>query len=318
MRSLFLSSCLVVLSPLIAAPAFAQIGVDDGPDYQLQTTPGSRTLLINGKAANQPNGTVKLVFTVYENDDVLFSETRSVTISAEKFSLRLGAGTLTGIPAAVFAGTTAAEVRWRLENSSTVLGTLQLGAVPYAMTLAPNAQVKSTSVAPALTVSNTSVALKGVATSSTGRGVVGESTSSASASYGVEGRAASASGAAGHFVNPAGDLIVGRNAVDGDVKFRVANNGDVYVRGTKVGQRGPKGDVGATGQKGDTGLTGPPGQQGAGTADVFCLNVTATNCNSACMGGSYLVAATASPCATSMGCQWNGTGAMCCVCTATH
>jgi hypothetical protein len=252
----------------------------------------------------------------------LFSETRTVTISSQSFSTRFGAGSVNGLPPSLLAGTKRAEIRWAKESSpSVVVGTLQLAAAPYAMTLSPGALIKSTSNAPALTVTNTSTGVRATASSSGGRGVVGESTSGAGNTYGVEGRALSASGAAGHFVNSDGDLIIGRASASGEVKFRVANNGDVYVRGTKVGLTGPKGDKGETGDKGDRGAkgdTGPRGEQGAGVANTFCVVRPQTNCAGACTNGAELVASTQSPCATSGGCSFGSSGSACCVCTSTH
>jgi hypothetical protein len=103
--------------------------------------------------------------------------------------------------------------------------------------------------------------------------------------------------------------------------FRVANNGDVYVRGTKIGQTGQKGDRGLTGDKGDRGLkgdTGPRGDPGAGVASTFCVVRSQSTCVGVCTNGSELVAAAQSPCATSGGCSFGSSGSSCCVCTSTH
>lgn len=298
--------------------------VDPGPlPWGVVTAPGAYTIPITGKVAGAANGSLQLVFTLFEDDYALYSETRTVTIDGEAFSLRFGAGDVVdGLPPSLLAGTSRAEVRWaRASAPSVVLGTFQLAAAPYAMTLSPGAQIKSSSALPALTLSNTFAGLKATATGSTGRGVIGESTSGASASYGVEGRAVSASGAAGHFVNTAGDLIIGRSSATGDAKFRVANNGDVYVRGVLVGQRGPKGDRGAPGRDGDDGAPGTQGQKGdrgPGVATTFCVVHSQTNCQAVCSNGSELVASVLSPCSTSNGCSEQGTGSSCCVCTSTH
>ena len=298
----------------------------DLPPIEAVVTPGAYTIPVEGTVENAANGSLKLIFSLYEEDTLLFTETRTVTISNEQFSLRLGRMTngIVALSPAVFAGTKRAEVRWARETSPSVVeGTQFLGAAPYAMTLSPGARIKSTSSAPALTISNSSTGLKATASSSSGRAVVGESTASSGNTYGVEGRAVSASGAAGHFVNSDGDLIIGRASASGEVKFRVANNGDVYVRGTKIGQTGPKGDKGDTGNKGDDGprgTTGTKGDDGAGAADSFCVTRNQTNCAGVCSNGSVLVASTVSPCAVSagVGCDYQGTGGACCVCSSTH
>lgn len=340
MRKLFAALCLVSLFTFFTEGSVVPLSMANGggigaaggggglipmpddPPFDFVTAPGALTLPVSGKVPGAANGSLKLIFTLLEQDFELFSETRTVTISAEKFSMRFGAGTTSGLPASLLAGTTRAEIRWARETApNTVLGTLQLAAAPYAMTLSPGAQLKSSSAFPALTVSNASTGVKATASGVNGRGLLGESTSGASASYGVEGRAMSVTGAGGSFINSSGDLIVGRNAVDGPVKFRVANNGDVFVRGVKVGQQGPKGDTGAQGArgaKGDTGETGPKGDTGPGAAATFCIDRSGNSCLGVCTNGSALVAQAASPCAASNGCSYGSTGHVCCVCTSTH
>lgn len=292
------------------------------PPLTQQVTPGALTIPIEGKVPGAANGTLRLIFKLLEGDVELFTETRTVAITDQQFSLRLGAGDLGGLPVSLLAGTRSAVVRWARETTPTVNeGSQYLAAAPYAMTLSPGARIKSSGLAPALTVSNTSTGVKATASSSSGRAIVGESTSGSGNAYGVEGRAVSSTGAAGHFINTAGDLIVGRAAANGDVKFRVANNGDVYVRGVKVGQQGPKGDRGATGATGADGPRGPEGQRGAtgaGAANTFCVAGGGSSCLSLCGNGSSLVASMASPCQASNGCEWAGDDGVCCVCTATH
>lgn len=308
------------------APAGGGTGVTTPPDLpplEAVVTPGAYTIPVEGRVENAANGSLKLIFSLFEDDVELFTETRTVTISNEQFALRLGKG-INGLPPSLLAGTKRAEVRWARETApSVVVGTQFLAAAPYAMTLSPGARIKSTSSSPALTVTNTSTGIKATASSTTGRAIVGESTSGAGNTYGVEGRAVSSSGAAGHFVNSDGDLIIGRASATGAVNFRVANNGDVYVRGTKIGQTGPKGDKGDVGSKGDrgpTGDTGAKGDDGAGAADSFCVTRNQTNCGGVCTNGSVLVASTVSPCAVSAGtgCSYQGTGGACCVCSSTR
>lgn len=294
----------------------------DLPPLEAVVTPGAFTIPVEGKVKNAANGTLRLIFTLSEADVELFSETRAVTISNEAFSMRLGGGTMNGLPPSLLAGTKRAEVRWARESApSVVLGTQYLAAAPYAMTLSPGARIKSTSSAPALTVTNTSTGIKATASSTTGRGIVGESTSGAGNTYGVEGRAVSSSGAAGHFVNSSGDLLIGRASASGEVRFRVANNGDVYVRGTKIGQTGPRGDKGDPGKPGNDGARGDRGQKGdtgPGAANTFCVTRNQTNCAGVCTNGSVLVSSTISPCASSNGCDYQGPGGACCVCSSTR
>ncbi len=324
-------SCVVGLqltqTGSIAPVAFANGGgtgiiIQPGIPPMQSTTPGSLTLPVEGKVAGAADGSLRLVFTLSEGSVELYSETRAVVIDDGKFSTRLGTVSADGIPVSTLAGTKNAVLRWAKETTPSVTeGSQYMAAAPYAMTLSPGAQIKSSGIAPALIVSNTSTGVKATASSNFGRAVVGESTSSSGNSYGVEGRAQSPSGAAGHFINTAGDLIVGRAEANGDVKFRVANNGDVYVRGVKVGQQGPKGDKGEKGDKGSPGSrgdTGPRGDPGPGAASTFCVEAPQTTCTGVCTGGSSLVASTVSPCATSNGCSYGSTGRVCCVCASTN
>ncbi|HRI72089.1 MAG TPA: hypothetical protein PK156_47980 [Polyangium sp.] len=48
----------------------------------------------------------------------------------------------------------------------------------------------------------------------------------------------------------------------GQGAFRVANNGDIFVRGEPIGQRGPQGSAGRQGPAGPAGPQGPTGPQG--------------------------------------------------------
>lgn len=332
-------SCVVALQFLqtgrLAQVAFANgggIGAAGGgtgvttppdlPPFEQLVTPGAYTIPVEGKVAGAADGSLRLVFTLSEGDVEFFTETRTVTINDERFTHRLGSSSLQGLSPSLLAGTKTATVRWARETTpSVVAGSQYLAAAPYAMTLSPGARIKSTSTAPALTVTNTSTGVRATASSTTGRGIVGESTSGAGNSYGVEGRAVSSSGAAGHFVNSEGDLIVGRASASGPVNFRVANNGDVYVRDVKIGKTGPKGDVGpqgTQGRDGPKGDTGPRGDPGAGAADTFCVVNNETNCAGVCSGGSVLVSSVASPCATSNGCNYGSTGRACCTCSSTR
>jgi hypothetical protein len=95
-----------------------------------------------------------------------------------------------------------------------------------------------------------------------GRGVFGESKTGqgvwgfSESSNAIVGDSRSANAATAVFQNSGGgDLIqAGKNGA-----FRVRNNGDVFVRGAKIGLRGL---TGLTGPQGSTGLTGPQGPAG--------------------------------------------------------
>lgn len=91
-----------------------------------------------------------------------------------------------------------------------------------------------------------------VGKSTTWHGVYGE-TQSTIGGVGVYGTTDSAQSAGGEFHNKGGgDLIrAGKDTV-----FRVSNNGDVFVRGQRIGATGPQG---IPGPQGPQGLRGPPG-----------------------------------------------------------
>jgi hypothetical protein len=58
--------------------------------------------------------------------------------------------------------------------------------------------------------------------------------------------------------------------------FRVANNGDVFVRGVLIGQKGDKGDRGDRGDRGAQGWDGPKGDKGD---PGICPNCTSQSVN---------------------------------------
>ena len=104
-------------------------------------------------------------------------------------------------------------------------------------------------------VSNSGIGVQGNAQE--GRGVVGVSDTNTgvegqSKGYvGVWGSTGAQSGAGGEFHNAGGGDLIRAGA---GVVFRVANNGDVFVRGQLIG---------ATGPEGPSGPPGPPGLPGA-------------------------------------------------------
>jgi hypothetical protein len=120
-------------------------------------------------------------------------------------------------------------------------------------------------------------------TSTKGVGVEGQSTSL----IGVYGATKSKSAAGGEFQNSGGgDLIrAGKKSV-----FRVLNNGDVLVRGQKIGSKGDPGMPGVQGPKGDPGPQGPAVSTVAVCADMTglgnptcpCTNRTVTRQAGAC------------------------------------
>jgi hypothetical protein len=121
-----------------------------------------------------------------------------------------------------------------------------------------------------------------------GRGVVGVSEQrtavegNSAQGIGVWGSTNSASAAGGEFHNnQGGDLIrAGKDTV-----FRVSNNGDVFVRGQRIGATGPQGPLGPQ---------GPPGPPGVRTVAV-CAEATGLG-NPTCPCQNRTVTRQAGPC----------------------
>jgi hypothetical protein len=94
-----------------------------------------------------------------------------------------------------------------------------------------------------------------------GRGVVGVSDTNTgvegqSKGYiGVRGSTGAPAGAGGEFHNEGGGDLIRAGA---GVVFRVANNGDIFVRGQLIGATGPEGPPGPPGPPGAPGLPGAP------------------------------------------------------------
>jgi hypothetical protein len=67
--------------------------------------PTSQVLTFNGTIPAQPDGPVALRFRLYNVETagvLLFEATQTVTVAAEKFTVRIGSATLGGIPELVF------------------------------------------------------------------------------------------------------------------------------------------------------------------------------------------------------------------------
>jgi hypothetical protein len=328
----WLGSHVVWTQILLAQVSLAAGGTSPGTSpAPFVAAPHSLTLRIEGALPAQPDGTYSVRFRLFEQTssnfiapELVFDETQNVAVVNGVFSILLGSKTTGGIPSSLVAGRRGLVARWSLATSpDTVVGSMVLGAASHALTLSPGATVEGSGSQPAVTVLGSSVGVRAEASSSSGTAVIGEVTATTGTSYGVEGRAQSATGAAGHFVNSAGDLLVGRNSDSAAPVFRVANNGDVFVRGVKVGQQGPQGPKGSTGPQGDpgpTGPVGPPGAPGVGAASVFCVALKASTCLNVCSNGSFLVAEAKGQCevgASNQKCAWGGTDGVCCVCTGT-
>ncbi len=146
-------------------------------------------------------------------------------------------------------------------------------------------------------ISKTSVGVDGISESSFG--VVGQSKTSAGVKgfsddgRGVEGWSTKSEGVVGITANPDAAAAEFTNTGGGDHlragAFRVINNGDVLVRGQKIGATGPQGPQGLQGLKGDPGIPGPAVRTVAlcqspelGNGTWPCSNRTVTRVNGAC------------------------------------
>ena len=154
--------------------------------------------------------------------------------------------------------------------------------------------------------------IQGSSSSKSNSGVWGNNTGGG---YGVAGSTSSANAAGGVFSNSAGDQIQAGTDLKNPV-FRVSHDGDVYVRGTLIGQRGKDGVNGTNGIKGKDGKDAPV---------VVALCFYSSNpsnsigaCASACSAGQ-VVTHQSGRCIVSTGtpgqsCQWLGVDGVCCVC----
>lgn len=154
--------------------------------------------------------------------------------------------------------------------------------------------------------------VQGSSSSKSNSGVWGNNTGGG---YGVAGSTSSADAAGGVFSNSAGDQIQAGTDLQNPV-FRVSHDGDVYVRGTLIGQRGKDGINGTNGINGKDGKDAP-----VVVAACFQSSNPSNSsgaCASACSGGQ-IVTHQSGGCIVSTGtpgqsCQWLGVDGVCCVC----
>lgn len=303
MRSHFfvgLVLCLVAVLPASPRGANAALGAGGGSGGgttppPVTPPPSAATIPFSGTLAGQPDGVVSLNLRLYQDSAsgvalpfLVFEESCSVSVKGGAFSTRLGACTTGGISPALVAPNARLFVRYALASTpDTVLGTTALGAAPQALTLAPGAVIDGVSGAPGLTAVGSSAGVDVATTGTAGKALVGvaSSVSTAGMSAGVEGRAVSPSGAAGHFVNTGGgDLLVVRASDAASPAFRVVNAGDVLINGALLPQYGPQGPKGPTGDTGPTGATGATGAKGPRGDPAPFPDVILTAHGSSCLG----------------------------------
>ena len=147
--------------------------------------------------------------------------------------------------------------------------------------------------------------VQGSSSSKSNSGVWGNNTGGG---YGVAGSTSSADAAGGVFSNSAGDQIQAGTDLQNPV-FRVSRDGDVYVRGTLIGQRGKDG------------INGKDGRDAPVVVAMCFHSANPSNstgaCASACSG--QVVTHIAGGCTVStgtpgQGCGWQGVDGVCCVC----
>lgn len=165
-----------------------------------------------------------------------------------------------------------------------------------------------------------------IATGSDATAVSGIATNSAqTAGVGVYAEARSPAGIAGKFISTEGDLIVGKNSINGPYVFRVTNEGKIYVGGELVAEQGPTGPTGQTGPKGHEpkGNAGAPGDQGpkgdagpAGRATSVAICAQGSTCIGKCPHRLIAMASGDCTVASDAGsCTWGGVDGVCCVCS---
>lgn len=153
--------------------------------------------------------------------------------------------------------------------------------------------------------------VQGSSSSKSNSGVWGNNTGGG---YGVAGSTSSADAAGGVFSNSAGDQIQAGTDLQNPV-FRVSHDGDVYVRGTLIGQRGKDGINGTNGVNGKDGKDAP-------VVVAVCFKpATPSNATGACASACSGTVVTHVPggCSVStgtpgQGCEWQGEDGFCCVC----
>ncbi|RJS23909.1 hypothetical protein DRW03_09795 [Corallococcus sp. H22C18031201] len=380
-RAFILGLGLVLAPPALAASGDPGGGTTTPPPFTLSN---ANMVPFSGSYPGQANGTVSLVFRLYDSPtvgagSVLFQETQSVVVTSQTFAVKLGANTSGGIAPNVLAGRANVYVAFLPNGGTAEVGTrTPLHASAFALTLAPLASVVGTSDAPSLTLvgdqahsdlglpigdqpalnvignglasaatfssasTTTTRPIVSVTTPSTaGKAVLASASATSGAAAGIEGRAASASGTGGLFINTGGgDLLRASSVVGGSARFRVANTGDVFVNGAQVplqgpegpqGPDGPRGADGHNGAEGPIGNQGPPGQRGSDSPDAFgrfavCKQLPAAPAGASCAtycGKAGVKAQTLSNpdgCqitsnqGTVMYCEYLGTDGICCLC----
>jgi hypothetical protein len=303
------------------------------------SAPAALTVAFEGPAPGLPDGNASLRFRLKVPNPslaslaiTLFEETCTVQVKAQVFVGRLGSCTAGGVPSAVVASSERLIIEYaRATTPEVTLGTVVLTAAAYALTLSPNAVIDGPV---GLTVLGHRSAIDAVASSSNARGLIGASTTASTSSFpvGVEGRAASAAGAGGHFVNTGGgDLFVARSSDAANPVFRVTNQGNVVTPAGVVPTFGPQGAQGPPGDKGPKGALGAAGEKGSrGEMAAFPdFPVIAPNsCQAVCKSPAVLKGSVdsdldanhdtkADGCFVSIGgvtLTWAGANGACCVC----
>jgi hypothetical protein len=115
--------------------------------------PTSQVVAFNGTIPGQPDGPVALRFRLYNVDmggTILFEETQTVTVAAEKFTVRIGDATDGGIPALVFRNNPSVWIAFALDATPDT----QIGS-RTAITSSGYAHSASTLAGPVVTSINT-------------------------------------------------------------------------------------------------------------------------------------------------------------------
>lgn len=347
-----LFSALFAVAALAALPAAGAVEPPGGgttPPPNTWTT--SRFLPLRAPLPGYADGAVALRFTIVQpstsqyldNSVTLYQENQTVQVRGGWFNASIGSASSTGVDPSLFSGRTNVIVTWALvATPTTVMGSQPVAISAYAHGFAPGAVSSVSTALPTLELSNSraealactttgsskpaglfvqdNVNGSGAGVSAThngtgGRAVLGYTTDAFGAGVGVEGRAASSSGAGGLFINTGGgDLISGLNA--STQAFRVDNLGNVYQSGVLVPQKGPEGPKGPRGDQGPVGPVGPVGP--AGATRSFAIAAVGTSCIGRCGGGMTITFAKVSPCQASSDTgpvSWAGTDGICCICS---
>ncbi|MBJ6765966.1 hypothetical protein JGU66_34870 [Myxococcaceae bacterium JPH2] len=350
MRTRLLPALLAV-SALLTWPALGAVDPGGGGTTPPPNTlVSSRFLPLRAPLTGYTNASVALRFTVVQPSPsqtidtsvTLYQENQTVQVRNGWFNASIGSASPGGIDPSFFAGRTNVVVTWALvATPTTLLGSQPVAIAAHAHGFAPGAVAAVTSATPTLEVSNTRAEAvlgttqsmsksagtftqendngTGAAVSATtngvgGRAVRGYTTDLNGAGVGVEGHAASPSGAGGVFINTGGgDLISGVNA--SSQAFRVDNLGNVYQAGVQVPRQGPQGPKGLKGHQGEQGNKGGVGPVGATRS--FAVAALRTNCIGVCPGALHLIFAKQGPCQATSDTgtvSWASEDGFCCIC----